>query len=505
MTTEAQDAMGSPETVDSQATPEVVRAIGHKVTAIVNEVLQSRTKQPITDNTPVADIRALFDEPLPRGGMSHDELLDRFREEIVPHTTVSTSPGYLGLMNPTPVTMGVFADALTSLINQNQAASHHSPAGSVIEEVVIRWLSEATGYGSDCQGHLTSGGTVANMTGLKLALHRAAPEAQDRGLAALGRRFTVYASDQLHFSIGRSVDVLGLGRDALRLVPVGPEAMVDPAVMRRMMEADKQDGKEPFAIVGVAGTTACGAVDPLPELADLASEMGVWYHVDAAYGGAAGLSHRFPGILDGIERADSVTVDAHKWFFVPFVAGGILFRDQAFAEEAFQFAAGYIPPSEAAPLPPTDYLRQGLAGTRRFNALKVWMAFKHLGADWYTEVVDRHIRLARNVASHVADLPGWSVAVQPAMAIVTFRCEPPELKAAIEAGGPEAEGARKKRDALQVRVAKVIQKEGRFWISAAPVPGGFALRLNVISWLTDEDLIDEFLAKLPWYAAEAGV
>lgn len=486
-----------------QSSPEVVKEIGDRVTQIVNEVMVSRTTQPITDPTTVAELRDIFHEPMPRDGLGHEALLDLFSDHIVPHTLVNTSPRYLGLMNPTPVTIGVFADALTSLINQNQAASHHSPAGSVIEEVVIRWLSEAAGYGANCQGHLTSGGTVANMTGLKLALHRAAPEVRDEGLAAVGKRFTVYASDQLHFSIERSVDVLGLGREALRLVPARDDATVDPAAMRAMMKADREAGTVPFAIVAIAGATATGAVDPIPELADLAEEMGVWFHVDAAYGGAVGLSRKYPGVLAGIERADSVTVDAHKWFFVPFVAGGILFRDRAFAEDVFQNAAGYIPPSEAAALPPTDYLKQGLAGTRRFNALKVWMAFKHLGADWYAEAVDAQMDLTRLVADTVASLPGWSVAVPPATAIVTFRYETDELRQALELGGAEAEKARKNRDALQVRIAKVIQKEGRFWISAAPVPGGFALRLNVISWLTDQSLVNEFLAELPRYAAEA--
>jgi glutamate/tyrosine decarboxylase-like PLP-dependent enzyme len=233
--------------------------------------------------------------------------------------------------------------------------------------------------------------------------------------------------------------------------------------------------------------------------------LGLWYHVDAAYGGAAGLSRDHPGILKGIERADSVTVDAHKWFFVPFVAGGILFRDRSFAEEVFQNAAGYIPPSEAADLPPTDYLKQGLAGTRRFNALKVWMAFKHLGADWYADIVDRQLRLTHRVADTVGSLPDWQVAVPPTTAIVTFRHEPGEIQSEMAKGGPEAEKARKKRDRLQVRIAKRIQREGRFWVSAAPVPGGFALRLNVISWLTDEPLVEAFLAELPRYAREAMV
>ncbi len=486
-----------------QADPAVVQEIGDRVTRIISDCLVSRTTQSITDPTPVAELRALFHEPLPRKGTPHDELLDLFADRIVPHTLVNTSPGYMGLMNPTPVTIGVFADALTSLINQNQAASHHSPAGSVIEETVIRWLGEASGYGGDCHGHLTSGGTVANLTGLKLALHRAAPKVRDRGLLAAGRRFTVYASDQLHFSIERSVDVLGLGREALRLVPARSDATVDPAAMRKMIASDRREGFHPFAIVGIAGTTAAGAVDPLQDLADLAEELGLWYHVDAAYGGAAGLSRDFPGILEGIERADSVTVDAHKWFFVPFVAGGILFRDRSFAEKVFQNAAGYIPPSEASDLPPTDYLKQGLAGTRRFNALKVWMAFKHLGADWYAEAVDRQLELTHKIAGAIKDLADWQIAVPPTTAIVTFRYEPGTLQGAIGVGGAAAEKAIRKRDQLQIRIAERIQQEGRFWVSAAPVPGGFALRLNVISWLTDEALVDAFLAELPRYARDA--
>ena len=486
-----------------QVSPAVVREIGERVTRIIAEVLEGRTCQAIMDPTGVSDLRALFDEPLPRRGTPHAELLELFTRRIVPHTLVSTSPGYFGLMNPTPVTMSIFADALTSLINQNQAASHHSPAGSAIEEVVIRWLGEATGYGRDCHGHLTSGGTVANLTGLKLALHRAAPEVREKGLVAAGRRFTVYASDQLHFSIERAMDVLGLGREALRLVRAGKDARVRPEAVRRLIDADREDGLEPIAIVGIAGATACGAVDPLLELAEVAREAGTWFHVDAAYGGAAGLSRAFPGILEGIEEADSVTVDAHKWFFVPFVAGGILFRDRAFAEAAFENAAGYIPPSEAATVPPTDYLKQGLAGTRRFDALKVWMAFKHLGADWYAEVVDRQLRLTRRVAEAVGDMDQWRIAVPATTAIVTFRHEPEVLGERIARGGRPGKAALAERDRLQIRVAEAVQRDGSFWVSAAPVPGGFALRLNVISWLTEEARVDAFLEALPRYAREA--
>lgn len=484
--------------------PPLAEEIGRRVNSLITEYLTSQYNRKITDPTPVGDLRAIFDEPLPRLGMSSDKVLDIFDGNIVPHTLVSTSPGYLGLMNPTPVVMSIYADALTSTLNQNQAASHHSPVGSVIEETVIRWLGEATGYDARCYGHLTSGGTVANLTGLKLALHRSAPEAKDVGLLETGRKLAVYGSDQLHFSIERSVDVLGLGREALRIIPALPDATLDPGKVAEAIEIDRREGWEPMAIVGAAGTTAAGAIDPLEDLAALASEVGAWFHVDAAYGGAAGLSREYPNLLKGIEKADSVTVDAHKWFFVPFVAGGILHRQYDHGVEAFQNMAAYIPPTEEEKLPPTDYYKQGLAGTRRFNALKIWMALKHMGADWYTGVVDRQLRLSRQVAGAVESLPEWNLAVEPSTAIVTFRYEPESLTEVIRSGGPESSAALCKRDELQHWIAGHYQEEGRFWISSTPVPGGYALRLNVISYLTDNEVINAFIETLPEIGKLAG-
>ena len=493
------------------ATTSIAEALGRRVGALIREYLESQRNRPITDPTPVEELRALFDEPLPRSGISHEEVLDLFAGQIVPHTTTSTSPGYLGLMNPTPMIMGIYADALASALNQNQGASHHSPAGSVVEETVIRWLGEATGYGPDCHGHLTSGGTVANLTGLKLALHRAAPEVRDAGLLRSGRRLAVYTSDQAHFSVDRAMDVLGLGRDALRRIPARADASADVDAMAAAIAADREEGWEPMAIVGMVGTTAAGAIDPLPEMADLAAGVGAWFHVDAAYGGAVGLSRRYAGLTAGIERADSVTVDAHKWFFVPFVAGGILHRDPDHELDTFRMDAAYIPPTGGPGRPPTDYYQRGVAGTRRFNALKVWMTLKHAGADWYAEAVDRQIELARHVEQGIAALPDWEVAVPASTAIITFRYVPEPLASAIRgrdpgAGGEPGEraaGALETRDALQDWIAATVQAEGRFWISSTPLPGGKGLRLNVISYLTDRETIDAFLGSLPELGARA--
>ncbi len=475
----------------------VAADIGAQVNELIATYIRSRHSRPITDPTPVEELRSLFDEPLPRVGMPHEDLLEAFSERVMPHTTASTSPGYFGLMNPTPMLMGIFADALASAINQNQGASHHSPAGCAMEETVIRWLGEATGFGSDCHGNLTSGGTVANLTALKLALHRAAPEAREKGLVGVGRKLAVYTSDQAHFSIERAMDVLGLGQTSLRKIPARSDAVADVAGIAAAITADRREGWEPLAIVAMAGSTAAGAIDPIDELATLAAGEGAWLHVDAAYGGAVGLSRGYPDLMNGIDRADSVTVDAHKWFFVPFVAGGILHRDPDHELAAFQHHAAYIPPTGGTGRPPTDYYQRGVAGTRRFNALKVWMTLKHVGADWYADVVDRQMDLSRRVANRVRELDGWEVATPPATAIVTFRFEPPELTRAIAEGGEAARAAEARRNALQEWIADTVREEGRFWISVAPLPTGPGLRLNVISYLTDEATIDAFLESLP--------
>jgi len=507
-----------PEPAFAPTDPEAATEIGRRVTELIAGYMDLQAEQRVTDPTPIAELRALFDEPLPRTPTPAADLLDRFEQDILPHCTVSTSPRYFGLLNPAPVPLGIFADALASALNQNQAAAHHSPSGSVVEETVIRWLGEATGYGADCWGHLTSGGTAANMTGVKLALHRAAPEVRTRGLLAAGRQFTLYASDQAHYSIERSADVLGLGQQAVRLIPAGADARLDPGDAARAIERDRAAGLEPLVLVGIAGTTAAGAIDPLPELADLAEREGLWFHIDAAYGGAMALCRTHPGRLAGIERADSITVDAHKWFSIPFVAGGVLFRDRNHALAAFRHAATYIPASEGSEVPPTEWYQEGLAGSRRFDALKVWMTLKHVGSDAYSDLVDRQMRLTEMTADRLALMPDIRIAVPPQTAIVTFRYEPAGLSARLAAAtARERAGARDdesaqigdeldtgtvqsilaERDELQQRLAALIQAEGRFWISAAPIPGGSALRLNVISHFTTEETIEEFLAYLP--------
>jgi len=202
-------------------------------------------------------------------------------------------------------------------------------------------------------------------------------------------------------------------------------------------------------------------------------------------------------LLSEDSGADSVTVDAHKWFFVPFVAGGILHKKPDHELAAFRMDAAYIPPAEEPGRPPTDYYQRGVAGTRRFNALKVWMALKHMGADWYADVVDRQMDLARAVQKAVEDLPEWEVVVPASTAIITFRFVPSEIADAIDRGGQEAELARQQRDDLQDWIARTIQQEGRYWISSAPLPDGKGLRLNVISYLTDQDTIDGILGSLP--------
>src|SRR5687767_14715753 len=235
------------------------------------------------------------------------------------------SPRYYGLFNPTPLPIAVWADTLASAINQNGAAWRNSPSASIIEARVLRWLCALMGYGGESFGTLTSGGSEANLLGLKCARDRGVEGARDRGVSAAagGPELTVYASEQCHYSFIKCVDILGLGRENLRKVPTDERFHIRVGDLREMIAADLARGATPLCVAGAAGATSTGVVDPLDELAEVAREFKLWFHVDAAYGGALAFSERERWRLKGIERADSITIDPHKWLFVPFACGAL--------------------------------------------------------------------------------------------------------------------------------------------------------------------------------------
>ncbi len=276
-----------------------------------------------------------FAEELPEEGAPFADLIQDFRTRVFPNTMAIGSKRYFGMMNPAPLPVAVVSEALTAAMNQNTASWRHSPAGTAIEKRVVRWLCDLFGLPETGFGTLTDGGSLANITGLKLAVNQALGRdlSQVDNLEGPGlemARLTFYVSGQAHYSFDKAVDLLGLGRGQLRKIPHDEIYRIDLQALEESIKADLEAGLKPACVIGIAGTTNTGSIDKLDRMAEIAKRYGCWFHVDAAYGGAVILSEMYRSMLRGIDRADSIAVDPHKWFYMPFSCGGILVRNGDF-------------------------------------------------------------------------------------------------------------------------------------------------------------------------------
>lgn len=456
-----------------QWSPEEITRAGEQVTRWAAEFYASLEEEPITPHITPAEADALFDEPLPREGAGFDAAFAEVREKVARYALRIPHPRYFGLMNPTPVIPAVFTEVVVSALNQNMAAWSHAPTGTAVEKRVVRWLCDLVGYPEGAAGTFCSGGSVANLIGLRTAISERLPETRAGGLQALSAPPVFYVSAEAHYSFRKAAMTLGLGTEGLRPAAVDGRARVDVEALRRQLREDRARGMRPFALVGNAGTTSSGSVDPLEALADLAEEEGLWYHVDAAWGSGALVSAAHAGRLRGVERADSITFDPHKWFFLPIAAGAVLTRDPEALPRTFSSEAAYIPTAEDER---TDFRRWGIVGSKRMDALKLWVALKSLGVRWYEETVDRHMALTGWLVERLEAHPAWEVVVPPDLNILCFRYRP--------AGVAEAD-----LPALQDRVVDAVVRDGRSWISTTVVRGVKSIRWMALSpALTAEDV-----------------
>lgn len=461
--------------------------LGRIATKIIADYARSLDGVRVCSEAAPAELEKIFDEPLPVSGAGAEEILAEFERKVVPHAMQIPSPRYYGLFNPTPLPVAVWADALSSAINQNGAAWRNSPAASVIEARVLRWLCQLIGYDAQSFGTLTSGGSEANLIGLKCARDRAHEHVRDKGVRAATGDLIVYASEQSHYSLEKSVDILGMGRASLRKITTDDRFHIRTDALREAIEHDKSEGRIACCIAGAAGATSTGIVDPLDELADVAREYDCWFHVDAAYGGALAFSEKYRASLRGVERADSVTIDPHKWMFVPFACGALLVRaGGSILRDAFDITPEYLSEDRnhlGGADVEYDFFRYGQLGTRRFNALKIWMALKFLGTRGYAEIIERQINLTRYFAARIDETKDFKRVCEVETAVCCFRFLPEAAQGLDTAA----------QDALQRELQQRIERSGEAWISTTVLKGRRALRVNINSFLTEQRHIDDLL------------
>jgi glutamate/tyrosine decarboxylase-like PLP-dependent enzyme len=459
--------------------PERFRRLAHETVDLVADYLAGIREHPVFRPMTPVERATLMEESLGAAGVDPADLLQRVRTTVLPHAMGNGHPRFFGWVNSPPAPMGVLADFLAAALNPSCAGGDH--AAIYVERAAVRWLMELIGFPTaGSMGLLASGGSAATLIALAAARHRVATEdgwsVRRDGLQRARRPLVLYVSPDGHSCIQKAAELLGLGSEAIHRVPTDESHRIDVGALRAAVEADRAAGVRPFCVAASAGTVSTGAIDPLAEIADLCAVERLWLHVDGAYGalGAALPAHR--ARYAGLERADSIALDPHKWLSVPVECGAVLVRDGDLLRQAFSLVPDYLRTE-------TDrgfgglpwYSEYGIQQTRGFRALKLWMTLQHLGRDGVRDLIARHVALARHLASLVDAAPDLERLAAVELSIVCFRYAPPGLR-----GDDDA------LDLLNTRVMQAVQAGGGAFLTQTTLRGRFALRACVLHYGTTE-------------------
>jgi glutamate/tyrosine decarboxylase-like PLP-dependent enzyme len=398
-----------------------------------------------------------------------EQMLGRWQVQI-------THPRYLGLFNPSVTFSSVIADALVAAYNPQLASWRTSPAANEIERHTLRWLADKLSLPTDTIATFTNGGAEANLSAAIAALEHAFPGCGDSGLHGLAASPVIYLSEEAHHSFGKIAHMCGLGRNALRPIPTDDGLRMDVRALAQRIESDRKDGFAPLMVVGTAGTTAAGAIDPLAELASLCREQEIWLHVDAAWGGAAIVSPSLRHHLKGIELADSITCDAHKWFSVSMACGMFFCRHPETVARAFRMQTSYMPGSAGRET--FDPYTHSVQWSRRFTGLKLFLSLAERGEGGQASMIEHQARMGC-VLRDALSASGWRVVNSTPLPVVCFT-----------------------RDGLNVPAfVGAVCKEQIAWISEVAIKGSRFVRACITSYKTAEREIESIVEKLGLVAA----
>ena len=450
---------------------------------LVLEYLTTINERPVRAENHAGKTLAAIDTELSSEGRPLDQLLNDCRA-IVDLSRHNGHPRFFGYVASPSTPVGAYADLIASALNANITCWRSGPAGTELERMVVRWLGALIDYDRDAKGLLTSGGSMANMIALLIAHRRkSGVDTSRHGLWNSGPPMTLYASEEVHMSIAKAADILGLGRDQVRVIACDERQRMRVDLVRQKIEADRREGLRPFSIVATAGTVNTGAVDPLMQIADVAAEFDLWFHVDGAYGAPGSLDERKKHLFAGLERADSVSLDPHKWLYVPVDAGCLLFRDTHAARAPFSTdEADYIKTHGYTDEEAFAFWDYGVELSRRFRALKVWMTLQYYGSRRIADAISEDIDLAAYLGEVVSNANDFELLAPVELSICCFRYVPERSLSDAEL------------DQLNERIMELVQKGGRAYLSNATVNGKFALRACITNFRTTKADIDETIA-----------
>lgn len=470
-----------------------VREMGRAVTEFVADYYGSIRDVPIMPVTTSEDVRAQLSKELPVDGASFESLLRVVDESIFRLSRHNGHPRFFGYVASPGTAPAAYADLLASTLNPTVTSWRSAPAAAELERITIDWIKQILAYPESAIGLYVSGGSMANLSALAVAREAAsATSAMKTGLhnRSGAAELRLYTSREAHHSSAKAAALLGIGYNNVRPVRVNAKREMDIAHLVEMIESDIRQGYRPFCVVGSAGTTITGAVDPLNEIADVAFRHGLWFHVDACYGGFAALSPSIRKQFAGLERADSVALDPHKWLYVPGDCGCVLYRDPGKARATFGHEADYIRVIGQESAESFAFWDYGPELTRRFRALKVWMMFAHAGTRVLAKAIEDNCDRASYAGELIDGADDLELLAPVGLSVFCFRYLPEEFRR-------EAPDVTEQRDAglneFNERLIAVLQRNGSSYLSNADLDGRFALRGCVLNYRTTRADIETLL------------
>jgi glutamate/tyrosine decarboxylase-like PLP-dependent enzyme len=473
--------------------PDAIRELGSLVTEFIVSYYESLSSRPVLEPVTSARLRELLQEPLPAEGAEIDAVLATLRDVVLRYSRHSAHPRFFGYVASPGAPVAALGSAIEAALNSNVTSWRSSPAGTEMEHLATDWLKQMLGYPAAAGGLFVSGGSTANFAGLAAARSARVPEVVKKGLRGPGAPLRVYVSEEAHYSIGKAAAMLGIGEDNVVTVATDSRLRMDVQDLERKIRADIDAGYGPLCVAANAGAVACGSVDPFTEIAGIARAYGLWFHVDACYGGFGALAPATRHLFQGIGEADSVALDPHKWLYLPMGCGCVLYKDPATARAAFSHSAEYTKVIGLERDEAFAFWDYGPELSRPFRALNVWLLIKTAGTRRISEAVAENIACAKHFESLVKESGDFEMLAPVELSIFCFRCAPRGFTGDL--------------DALNERILVNLQRAGNSYLSNARIKGRFALRGCVLNYRTTrrdmEILLDDVRAAARTAAAQA--
>jgi len=442
-----------------------MRALGHQMVDDMITYLETVKERPVWQPTP-RRVRENLKKPLPMEPQGAEKAYHDFRENVLPYPMGNIHPRYWGWVDGTGTPFGMLAEMLAAGMNPSCDGGDH--VASYVEAQVLDWLKEMLGYPAEASGLLTSGGSMANLIGLTVARSTMAGfDVRQHGLQASSPKMILYGSAEMHSSIQKAVELLGLGNDSLRKIPINADFQIDTKALEIAISEDRSEGYQPIAVIGNAGTVNTGAFDNFNALADICAREGLWFHVDGAFGAWAALSSKLRHLVSGMARADSLAFDLHKWMYMPFELGCALVRQEENQRRAFSLTPDYLTHTERGlSSGSVEYSDYGLQLSRGFRALKAWMCLKEHGILKYGRLIQQNVDQAHYLAELVDAAPELELMVAAPLNIICFR---------FTANGLD----RVALNELNSELLMQLQESGIAMVSNTMINGKYVLRAGV--------------------------